>query len=67
VEEADARDKRKVMNQTLKEKQAELHFFEVNTEKERKLEKKLMKDIDIETKKIEEMDAIVESLRKLHD
>jgi hypothetical protein len=31
------------------------------------MEKKLMKDIDIEDKKIEEMDAIIEGLRKLRD
>lgn len=47
VEEADARDRRKLLNANLKEKQAELHYYEVNAEKEKKQEKKLLKEIEV--------------------
>lgn len=56
-----------MLNVQLKDKSSELHFYEVSEEKERKLEKKLVKDIEIETNKTEEMAAIIEGLHRLRE
>lgn len=55
TKENEAKENRKTLNVIYKEKLSELHHYEMNKEKERKRERKLNKEIDIEERKINEL------------